>query len=304
MTPLVNDILGLPPGTSAEELARKVADKELAECLETSGSSSYMPGAEHNIDSAALKHKLLKTLKRLALVTVVMAPLLSAIAADENPMTAYDNGHPEVTAKFYEGKLNPKHPDPAWLYNLGNCAVKQGDLPKALVYYERARRLAPGDSDILENLNYVRRKLFLPEVDSTKTPLDSLRNLRDSTRPDSWALIASILWSLSWGVLALRRRFSTRQWVSMLTVLVFLTCVALVSLLSQEATTYNSSNAIVVKPDTEVRPLPSTLYKPEFKLRAGENVRVEEERHDWLRVRAGNAEGWVKPDTVDKLWPY
>lgn len=55
---------------------------------------------------------------------------------------------------------------------MGNCLYKLGDLPRALICYERASRLAPRDSDILENLNLVRRKLGLPEKYLIASPAD------------------------------------------------------------------------------------------------------------------------------------
>jgi len=307
VTPYLNDLLGFPPGTSPEELARKIDNPEMAECLRASGSSSYMPGAGDEIEPNELKKKLLKALRKLS--AILLLPIMALVArssvsnAGEAEWKAYDNGKPGITERFYEEKLNPDRPDPAWLYNIGNCEVKKGNLPKALVFYERARRLAPGDSDILENLNYVRRRLMLPEVGTAKTPLDSLINMRDSLRPDSWIMIASIFWTLAWIALALRRGLSTRQWVSALVILVLLMNIAIVAFVTQKATTYNPAIAIVVKNGVEVRPLPSPNDEG-FPVRPGEEVKIEEERHDWLRIRLGNAGGWVKPDDVARLWPY
>lgn len=41
-------------------------------------------------------------------------------------------------------------------YNLGNAYFKQGRLGPAILYYERARRLMPGDDDLLANLELAR----------------------------------------------------------------------------------------------------------------------------------------------------
>ena len=47
--------------------------------------------------------------------------------------------------------------DARLFYNLGNACFKDGRLGEAVVWYERARRLAPRDEDVLANLRFLRR---------------------------------------------------------------------------------------------------------------------------------------------------
>jgi len=41
-------------------------------------------------------------------------------------------------------------------YNLGNCHFKLGDIPRAILNYERALRLEPGAEDVQANLDLAR----------------------------------------------------------------------------------------------------------------------------------------------------
>ena len=41
-------------------------------------------------------------------------------------------------------------------YNIGNAYFKVGDLARSILYYERARRLLPGDEDVRANLDLAR----------------------------------------------------------------------------------------------------------------------------------------------------
>jgi tetratricopeptide (TPR) repeat protein len=43
-------------------------------------------------------------------------------------------------------------------YNLGNTYFKRGEIGPAILYYERARRLMPGDDDLLANLDLARQQ--------------------------------------------------------------------------------------------------------------------------------------------------
>jgi len=309
VTPLINDLCGYPPGTSTDELADKVADPNLSECLRSGSSSSYMPGNHKEFDTKSLKRYLLAAIKKVSIILITLSSF-SLYATDsefgkDDPRTAYDNGDSKKAEQIYKSQLDAKNPDPAWIYNIGNCAVQEGNFPKALVYYERARRLAPGDSDILENLNFVRRKLLLPEIGDSKTPIDSLENFRDCFRPDTWMLIIAVAWSLCWLSLACRRMLSNRKWASALIISSLLLILSILAYVSQQHYTYNQADAIVVKRGVPVYMLPSEQSgNAGFKLRAGEEVSIEEERHDWLRVREGHSEGWVKSDTVKRVWPY
>ena len=309
LTPLLNDLYGYPPGTTTDELAEKLDNSKLSSCIKAGSSSSYMPRTTKEYNAATLKKHLLKALKRVAVLILMFS--CSYIYSEDNqlkkndPRAAYDHKDTATAEAIYKSQIDPKNPDPAWLYNIGNCAVQKGDLPQALLYYERARRLAPADSDIRENLNFVRRKLLLPEVGRSNTPLDSLENFRDNFRPDAWMLIIAITWSICWLSLALRRVLSQRKWVTSLIIAFLLFICSIIAYVSQQGSTYNNAYAIVVKRAVPVYMLPSTQSGDAgFKLRAGEEVSIEEERHNWLRIRQDHSEGWVHSDSVKRVWPY
>ncbi len=56
---------------------------------------------------------------------------------------------------------------PGVLYNLANSYAKTGKVGKAIVNYERALKLSPGDSDILGNLELLRRENGLFQRESS-----------------------------------------------------------------------------------------------------------------------------------------
>jgi len=309
LTPLVNDLYGYPPGTSTDELAEKVTDPKLSACLKSGSSSSYMPGNTAEFNAESLKKNLIKAMKKLPLIFLIFCGVSlfaeQKIIDTNDPRTLYDNQEFKAAEKLFKQELDEKKPDPAILYNIGNCAFKRGNLPTALVYYERAKRVAPDDSDILENLNFVRRKLLLPEIGKSQNPIEAIENFRDSFRLDGWLLAIALFWSLCWLSLVARRFLSTRKWASALVISTLLLTLSIIAYVSQKNTTYNPENAIVTKRGVEVFVLPSEKSeKAGFKLRAGAEVRIEEERHNWLRVRDEHSEGWVQAETVKRLWPY
>ena len=307
ITPFLNDLYGFPPGTSSTELADLLEDKELAENIKAASASSYMPGVKHK-DPALLKDKLLTSLKKAFILLLFLIPMfINAESNDFNnnsPEAAYASGKYKKAELLYRNMLKRKKTCPAILYNIGNCLYKEGDLPDALVYYERARRLNPADSDIFENLNVVRRKLMLPEVGKVKNPLDSLINIRDSFRPDEWLLFAAILWSLLWLALIVRNYLTNAQLVTLLSIIVLSLALSLTAYIAQKNSTYSHKYALVVK-KAPVFSLPTGISeKSSFELTPGTSVQIEERRHDWKRIRNEESEGWVKGDVVKSLCPY
>jgi tetratricopeptide (TPR) repeat protein len=55
-------------------------------------------------------------------------------------------------------------------YNLGNACFKQRKLGEAIYFWEKARRLLPGDTDVWENLE-LGRSLITDRIDAPEDPL-------------------------------------------------------------------------------------------------------------------------------------
>ena len=64
----------------------------------------------------------------------------------------------EQAAVAYEKILKKEGVAAAVYYNLGNCYYKMDEIPRAVLNYERALLLSPGDEDIRANLVLARSK--------------------------------------------------------------------------------------------------------------------------------------------------
>ena len=312
VVPFLNDMLALPPGTTATELAEKVNDKEVAECLHSSGAASYMPGGS-NMDKSELKKCICKAIKTFTVI-LLLALLPAGAMADTKKtavtkpeviqtsveaLTAYDRGEFNRAADYYRSRLVPEKPDPALLYNLGNCYCQLRNYPAALVCYERARLLAPNDSDIIENLNYVRRKLFQPQAGEIKDPVSLIKAMRDNLRPDQWLLIAAFACAVSGGIMAFRRSISFNKLSIILGIVSLAAILSIIAASTQYHSDYNPDIAVIMDDNAKLRSLPSeSSGQVEAKLQSGTKVKIIESRQDWSRVRCGEADGWLKSDQI------
>ncbi|MDD5699249.1 MAG: BatD family protein [Victivallaceae bacterium] len=316
----INDMLNLPPGTTTSELTKKVKDANLAQCLASVGEASYLPGAS-NMNKKELRSKLCRALKRLTLIGLLfLAPQLldaagkaaktappvkkAAPATFDEAIAAYDSGKFAAAAKFFRTRIVKTSPDPALLYNLGTCLCNEGDMAGALVCFERAHLLAPYDTAVTENLNFVRRRLFLPEVDRIDGPAEMLVAAGQSLRPDEWLLIAALAWAAAGIFLAFRRRLSRNKNIIFIGIWMIIFAAAAAACIFEQVGVYSNANAVVTSPSAELRSLPSmTSGSKLVRLRLGTVVKVIESRLDWVRIKSDNAEGWLRKDKITRIVP-
>lgn len=314
------DMLNLPPGSTLHETAAalKKESPEISEKLEKLAESSWMPGMKSSFDAHFMK-SLIKEISKFAAVLALFAGVITGasaedvkimkdlkpISCDGDAMNAYDSGDFGAAEQFYRSRLNPVRPSPALIYNIGNCIYQRGDLPRALVSYELAHRLSPGDSDIRENMNLARRKLSLPEKYKINSPADMIPYVRDSLRPDNWLVVFCGGLALAFAALGIRRfRYvSSHFWKVTLAIGAAVVLISGAAYISQLDSSYSSRHAIVTMRNAPVFTLPSEKSgKVELKLKAGEEVSIEEKRMEWDRIRAGNAEGWMRSSDIAPLW--
>ena len=312
--PYINDMKGFPPGTTAEGLENILNKDEITKPLKACEASAYIPSNEDNSDE--LKKKIIKIVKHFSMFTIVCVVMFMSSyntygADNSKAKTAaeftkfYNNGKFDKALEICKERTNLSSPNPDWIYNLGNCYFQKGDLAKAMVCYERALRLSPRNSDVLENLNFVRRKLFLPDVYQTSTPVELIKFIRDYLRPDEWLLIFFIGWFMIFTSLIIRRLRFTNIWLILCITAVTVCVLSATAYLTEQSSHYNSSNAIVVERNVKVYSLP-TKDSPDagFILNSGEQVRIQENVQNWIRVRKDKSEGWIIKNKAEQIWPY
>ncbi len=119
---------------------------------------------------------------------------------------AYKDERYQEAEEGYQRLLDAGHKSGHLYYNLGNACLRQGEIGRAILAYERARILMPREADLLFNLRYAldQRQDVVPEDRSMLTTaffwLDAL-----SVRELFWAF--AVLNLLFWMVL-LSRLFS------------------------------------------------------------------------------------------------
>ena len=101
-------------------------------------------------------------LKRFLCLAMIVFPLFSysddASTLFSKGNTLYAKGQYKEALVAYQQLVSQGYQSAAVYFNMGNASYKNDDIASAVLYYEKAHKLAPGDDDINYNLKYVNFK--------------------------------------------------------------------------------------------------------------------------------------------------
>ncbi|MDR1171124.1 MAG: tetratricopeptide repeat protein, partial [Bacteroidales bacterium] len=189
-------------------------------------------------------------------------------------------------AAGYQSLADSGWASPVLFYNLGNACFKNHDIKSAILYYERAKRLAPNDEDIDFNLNLSRSLTFdkveaVPEL-FLVTWGKAIRD-RMTVRGWSWWSIWSFIAMLTLGLLFLFvHHMRVRRLSFGLAVFCFLLSLAsFVFGYLQKANIQRTDEAIVFAPSVTLKSSPDDSGNNLFILHEGIKVRIEDRIGEW-----------------------
>jgi tetratricopeptide (TPR) repeat protein len=185
-------------------------------------------------------------------------------------------------------------------YNLGNAYFKNHDIKSAILYFERAKRLAPNDEAIDFNLNLSRSLIFdkveaLPEL----FLITWGKAIRDwmTVRAWSWWSIGSFAVMLILGLLFLFvRHINVRRFALGLSVFCFVLSLTTFTFgYLQKANIGRTDEAIVFAPSVTIKSSPDDSGNNLFILHEGIKVRIEDQIGEWREIRiADGNKGWMR----------
>ena len=299
----IAELCGLPAGSTASDIAGEIDDPELKEFFSNIANTGFLPGAMVKKNSSGeVVDKLLKFLKKLALLIVVMFVTISLPAG----IAAYNSGDFRRADVEFKRQLANDQLSPALLYNLGCTAFQLGNLPEARVWFTRALRLVPGDAESAANLKIVEEKLQLAPEKDNSTFTGQLTALRDSLfRPDQYLTLAAAGFFLLCLIVILRNNAGTFwKWGTAAAILFFIV-ITLLAALEQSESSYSANFLVITGKNVEIRSLPvensGSVIK---KINPGGDAILIEKRNSWYRINTGETEGWIREDQAMRVFPY
>lgn len=193
-------------------------------------------------------------------------------------------------------------------YNLGNAYYRTDNLPKALLYYEKAQKLAPLNKDIQHNIDIARAKTI------DKMPADSdiffiqwYRGLQSIMTVDQWAatatasLVTALILFLAYLFMnnMLIRRCSFYAFTILLVI-----CILSNLLAYQRKSSLNSHDAAIVMGNTvQVKVSPTLKSNDACIIHEGTKVTItDHDMSQWLGIRlADGREGWIQSKDIEEI---
>ena len=222
-------------------------------------------------------------------------PLQSFQAANQ----LYADGKFAEAAAIYE-KLVESKPSAEIYYNLGNAYFKEKQLGKAILNYERAKRLVPRDGDVRSNLSYAYRLIEYKIEDKRNWYVRQTTHLVGYFKFEECWLLFLGSYSIFLIVLLIafirKRPLFGRLSAVLLTLLIISSC----PLLLKFGETGMKNEAVVTVKQAEVRYGPSTVDRIAFRLVEGLKVTLHDHKQDWYRIRLlDGRSGWVRDSEIN-----
>ncbi|MBK7381314.1 MAG: tetratricopeptide repeat protein [Ignavibacteriales bacterium] len=238
------------------------------------------------------------------LLILFQLPSLSNAAQDvENIFSSanhnYKIGNFEFAVSEYEKLVSQGYEGTSLFYNLGNSYFRLGKLGKAILNYEKALKLSPGDEDVLHNLAFVNLKT----VDKIETlPQFFLfqwwENLIGLFTVNGWSyfilgiflliLICIVVYFFTKKIEFQKASFLTGLFLS----LIFLFTASILAInLNREM---NWKFGIVMTTKVIAKTSPDNQSKDNFLIHEGLKVKIEDELEDWYKIKLPDGKiGWV-----------
>ena len=249
---------------------------------------------------------------RLILLAVIsltsyFSPLTSNAVTKAEADSAYVQERYQQAAKDYEALLKQGVSADLY-YNLGNCYYRMDQMTQAVLNYERALLLSPGDKDIRFNLQMARSKTIdkiTPE--SEMFFVTWYRSLVNVMSVDGWARTALVALIVAI-VLALFYLFSDRIWLrkigffgGIIALLLFL--VGNLFAWQQKSNLTQRTGAIIIKSAVNVKSTPSKNGTDLYILHEGTKVTVtDSSMREWRKIRvADGKEGWLEVSEIEVI---
>ncbi len=251
-------------------------------------------------------------MKSFFLIFLLLTAALESFSGEEQALVAkankaYTAGAYTEAANTYKKVVAMGMESAGLYYNLGNACFKMNDLAGAILWYERARQLDPGNEDNDFNLKVANNKIAdkiepLPELFYKRW----YKGIVLTCSVDTWAWLGIMLFilSLSAGMLYLISRVLILRkfgfWSAI--VVMFMALLSFLFTWSGSIITRSADEAVVFAPTITVKSSPDEKSTDLFVIHEGSKVQLIDKIGIWYEIRIANGSvGWLPVSAIEKI---
>lgn len=216
----------------------------------------------------------------------------------------YQNNNFSEAAQIYQKLVDEDYEGTALYYNLGNAYYRLNKIGYAILNYERALRLSPGDDDVQHNLALANTKTVdniepLPKffIFQWWESLLALFNL------SGWTYTAYLFYLIilvSFGIYLISQKPQLQRYAffsGVFSVVILLIVASLLTVkLNREV---NIKNGVIVEPSVIAKVSPDKDSNDAFIIHEGLKVRLEDNIGNWYKIRLQDGKiGWANKQDI------
>ena len=238
---------------------------------------------------------------------LILCGMYVAVSAQEADIkaaeTAYASEQYDKAIELYESVLKNYGDSYELFYNLGNSYYKTGQTANAILNYERALLIKPGDSDVRFNLEMAKQQTDKIEPLQDFFLKKWFRSVQNLIAVDSWATVGIVCFVLFICCLVL---FFFSKWMRLKKLGFYFGIILFIVVIFANVFAYNQKNellnrrgAIVFTPTVTVKSSPDNSGTDLFVLHEGTKVFIRSSVGDWheIALEDGNV-GWINKKDI------
>ena len=294
---------------------------EYARYAPTSGNEAMAAHYDSAIDVISLIDSQMKTSKTgskpamMALIIMMLLPFVASAQQKEyvdslwnDAAKAYTEGRWQDAVDGYE-QIGSMGLESAALYcNTGNAYYKSGNIPEAILNYERALKVDPSYEDARYNLEFL-GEMIQDKIDPVPSFIlavwaEKICRIMDS---DSWAILFLVLFALAMAMLLLfllSPSVAGRKTGFSIGIIAVVFAVAALSFSLWQKNEYEKADgAVVMIPVASVKSSPSSESSQNlFVLHEGTKVYVLDQVGSWYNIElADGRQGWIRASDIEAI---
>ena len=249
-------------------------------------------------------------IKRIFMLTAILtcAILTASAATKQEGDEAYQKNDFAAAIDIYEELLSVEGESAAVYYNLGNSYYKTGSVAKAILNYERALLLDPGDADTRFNLEMAKGKAVDKIIPTPEVFIVTWANsVVNSMSESSWSVLAIVCFLLVLAGVVLYI-FGNSLWMKKTgfiggVVMVIIAVCANLAASSQKDEIVRRNACIVLSPSVTVKSTPDDSGTDLFVIHEGTKVFIDDDTmSEWKEVRLEDGKkGWMPAAAIEAI---
>lgn len=221
----------------------------------------------------------------------------------EKANSEYINGNYEQAIETYNLVLETDYESALLYYNIGNAYYKNNQLAYSILFFEKAKLLAPNDEDINFNLELANSHTTdkieaIPEL-FIKNWYNTISSIYTS---DFWAIVSMITFFVGLLFLSLflfSRKSSLKRTAFYFSMLLLLSSALSFSFSRNETNKQTAHNCGIIFNSITVKSSPDNNGTDLFLLHEGTKVEILEPNNEWVKIKLKDgSEGWVTTENM------